>query len=446
MGQRERAAISANDPTILLVGTGRLCDRLYAALETLGMDVERASAEVASAAFRAVAPDLCVIADDVSVGGDKGGIARLLEEQVSSESPTVFIAENSQASLPQKYARGGTVTLSSSLPVLELADQIINIAGELTKVHRQTNHRKASEEVSDHTIGVVPIDQYRPSSWLPPIDATAGQSMSAGRRFMIRTGRLFDRLKTVLYDLLNTYRTGMKLSRSNVIVIGAVLGFLIVGSSVLAISIRGSTDAGAKVKPIPLQKRTVAALPRFPPQPLTRTDTAPAIPPTDKQDNAVDADPEKRLSDEEAEPEETLPIADGNPKVTKDAVTRRVGANARSKRAGQRNPNAKQSEQRQQVVKAYKLIREGNRLLKDNRLGMAEAYYLKALQAKPNYPRAMASLVRVHLRRGDGNEAARWAKSLNKIQPKNSTNRRLLENALTLQNNKSSTRKVKPTR
>jgi hypothetical protein len=553
MGQSERAANLADDSTILLVGTGRLCDQLFAALETLGMDVERASAEVASAAYRAVAPNLCVITDDVSAGGGKGGLVRLLEEQAGTESPTVFITENSHANLPQKYTRGGTVTLSPSLPVLELADQIINIAGNLTGSRGQVSNRKASNEASAPISGVIPIDihalfnslpvsleapdplrltpraqvvdsssaafnsmslpdpavasppvirslravyrplqhenmgnspsnppealfianestetlarnagirpalnatlatllhgltQYRPSSWSRPIEVAVKYSHATGRRFISFTGQLFKRLNVSLHDLSNTYHTRVKLSKSNVFVIGTILGLLIVGSSVLAISISSSTDRGAKVKPVPLQKRALAAVPKLPPRPLIRTETVPSIVTAEKQDSVANVESDEPLLDEGAEPEEPQPNADSNPKVTKKSVIGRVGASSRSKRASLPNKNSKQREQHQQLAKAYKLIREGNQLLKDNRLGMAEASYLKALKAKPNYPRAMASLVRVHLRRGDGNEAARWAKRLNKIQPKNSTNRRLLADALALQNNKSPTRKVKPT-
>ncbi|HEX4355871.1 MAG TPA: tetratricopeptide repeat protein [Polyangiales bacterium] len=68
---------------------------------------------------------------------------------------------------------------------------------------------------------------------------------------------------------------------------------------------------------------------------------------------------------------------------------------------------------------AQALVDEGTALLKEKRLGLAEASYLKALKVQPGFPRAMAALVRVHTERRDGAEAVRWAKQLVDTQPKN---------------------------
>jgi Tfp pilus assembly protein PilF len=51
-------------------------------------------------------------------------------------------------------------------------------------------------------------------------------------------------------------------------------------------------------------------------------------------------------------------------------------------------------------------------MLRQGRYGLAEGMYLKALQEVPEYPPAMADLVRVHLARRDGMEAMRWAERL----------------------------------
>ena len=60
---------------------------------------------------------------------------------------------------------------------------------------------------------------------------------------------------------------------------------------------------------------------------------------------------------------------------------------------------------------------------------MAEASYLKALQALPNYARALCGLVAVHLARRDGVEALRWARKLVQLQPKRGIHQRLLGDA-----------------
>lgn len=54
---------------------------------------------------------------------------------------------------------------------------------------------------------------------------------------------------------------------------------------------------------------------------------------------------------------------------------------------------------------------------------------MRALKAWPNYPRALAGVVRVHLARKDGAEAVRWAKRLVSVQPKRSNNQLLLGDA-----------------
>lgn len=74
-------------------------------------------------------------------------------------------------------------------------------------------------------------------------------------------------------------------------------------------------------------------------------------------------------------------------------------------------------------------VNAGHRLRKQGRLGMAEASYLKALQALPTYARAVSGLVEVHLTRRDGVEALRWAKKLIALQPKRGAHQRLLGDA-----------------
>ena len=91
-------------------------------------------------------------------------------------------------------------------------------------------------------------------------------------------------------------------------------------------------------------------------------------------------------------------------------------------------------------AKANYLVNMGHRLRKQGRLGMAEASYLKALKAMPNYARAVTGLVAVHLGRRDGVEALRWAKKLVELQPKRGAHQRLLGDAYALAGNKSAAR------
>jgi Tfp pilus assembly protein PilF len=51
-------------------------------------------------------------------------------------------------------------------------------------------------------------------------------------------------------------------------------------------------------------------------------------------------------------------------------------------------------------------------MLREGRYGLAEGMYMKALQEVPEFPAALADLVRVHLARRDGKEAVRWAERL----------------------------------
>jgi tetratricopeptide (TPR) repeat protein len=83
-------------------------------------------------------------------------------------------------------------------------------------------------------------------------------------------------------------------------------------------------------------------------------------------------------------------------------------------------------------ARANRLVNLGHRLRRGGRLGMAEASYLKALDAEPRYARAMAGLVRVHLKRRDGVEALRWARKLTGLQPRRANNQLLLGDAYAL--------------
>jgi hypothetical protein len=93
-------------------------------------------------------------------------------------------------------------------------------------------------------------------------------------------------------------------------------------------------------------------------------------------------------------------------------------------------------------ARANRLVNVGHRLRRGGRLGMAEASYLKALDAEPRYARAMAGLVRVHLKRRDGVEALRWARKLTQLQPRRSNNQLLLGDAYALMDAHGAARKA----
>jgi tetratricopeptide (TPR) repeat protein len=82
---------------------------------------------------------------------------------------------------------------------------------------------------------------------------------------------------------------------------------------------------------------------------------------------------------------------------------------------------------------AQKLVDEGTALASQGRLGLAESSFQKALRLSPEYPNAMAALVRMHIARRDGSEAVRWATRLIAKQPNNDgANKLLLGDALAL--------------
>jgi tetratricopeptide (TPR) repeat protein len=83
------------------------------------------------------------------------------------------------------------------------------------------------------------------------------------------------------------------------------------------------------------------------------------------------------------------------------------------------------------VSRAQRLVNEGTALLRQGRLGLAESSYQKALALIPEFPSAMAALVRVHLVRRDGVEAVRWANRLVAKQ-NNGESQLLLGDALSL--------------
>lgn len=62
--------------------------------------------------------------------------------------------------------------------------------------------------------------------------------------------------------------------------------------------------------------------------------------------------------------------------------------------------------------RAKALVDSGAAMLREGRHGLAEGMYMKALQEVPEFPPALADLVRVHLARRDGKEAVRWAERL----------------------------------
>ncbi len=91
-----------------------------------------------------------------------------------------------------------------------------------------------------------------------------------------------------------------------------------------------------------------------------------------------------------------------------------------------------EEDKERRIAAARALVRQASRYRRSNRLGMAEAYYIKALEVWPRYPRAVSGVVRVHLQRRDGDEALRWARKLVVMQPKRSNNQLLLGDAYKL--------------
>jgi len=103
---------------------------------------------------------------------------------------------------------------------------------------------------------------------------------------------------------------------------------------------------------------------------------------------------------------------------------------------------SRKSDELSSLEKARVMVNNALRLRRQNRLGMAETYYLKALKIRPVYPRAMAGIVRIHLERKDGTEALRWAKRIVALQPKSSYNRLLLGDAYALNGDKKRARQA----
>jgi len=78
---------------------------------------------------------------------------------------------------------------------------------------------------------------------------------------------------------------------------------------------------------------------------------------------------------------------------------------------------------------ASELVSEGHALRRDNKLSKAESLYREALKVYPGYPRALAGLSHLAMQRGDGATALRYARSLVRARPQQSTSHLLLGDA-----------------
>ena|GEM_PF-4254116 len=100
------------------------------------------------------------------------------------------------------------------------------------------------------------------------------------------------------------------------------------------------------------------------------------------------------------------PSVEPEPATTAPNAERRPGS---TRRAGESQEAADPTTA---AGRARGLVDSGSAMLRQGRYGIAEGMYMKALQEVPEYPPAMAELVRVHLARKDGKEAVRWAELL----------------------------------
>jgi hypothetical protein len=117
-----------------------------------------------------------------------------------------------------------------------------------------------------------------------------------------------------------------------------------------------------------------------------------------------------------------------------------AAAQERPAGVGRRTEHGREPAPTSELGRAQALVDEGIALSRERRFGLAEGLYLKALQASPEYPNAMAELVRVHLARRDGVEAIRWANRLIAAQPNNGVHQLLLGDAQALRGDEGAAR------
>lgn len=99
------------------------------------------------------------------------------------------------------------------------------------------------------------------------------------------------------------------------------------------------------------------------------------------------------------------PVQAAEPSAPSASAERRAGTPRRTGESQEADPTTA-------AGRARALVDSGSAMLRQRRYGIAEGMYMKALQEVPEYPPAMAELVRVHLARKDGKEAVRWAELL----------------------------------
>jgi len=87
---------------------------------------------------------------------------------------------------------------------------------------------------------------------------------------------------------------------------------------------------------------------------------------------------------------------------------------------------------RRQRARARRLVTSGTALIRRGRLDRAEAAFERALEAWPEYSRALAGMARVHIKRKEGPEAVRWAERLVARVPKRAQYQLLLGDAAAL--------------
>lgn len=136
----------------------------------------------------------------------------------------------------------------------------------------------------------------------------------------------------------------------------------------------------------------------------------------------------------EAERNVAAPVSPSDPALAKPS------AQPDRPSAGRSTGHSREPEPDTDQGRAQALVKEGAELARRGRIGLAEGLYLKALQVVPNYPNAMAELVRVHLARRDGAEAVRWAERLIAAQPENAVHQLLLGDAHALRGDQDSAR------
>lgn len=183
-GQTPLQVDNIDNPVVLIIGRGSLCEQLETELKKRGLDVETAESGVVVEAVIAAAPDLVVLVGDAAQNEGREILQQLTSNPAGAVVPVVVVSDSKSKERSKAFRHGVVSTIVSDTPVNEIAERIAALVHELPE--RPGECTGAVEEATlDELVGLL-TNELR--SGVLSVKGKGEKINERGARIVLRAG------------------------------------------------------------------------------------------------------------------------------------------------------------------------------------------------------------------------------------------------------------------